>query len=61
MSDIIDVEPTEPTVEQDFNFVLNTTECNTILAALEELPHKISRRIIDKLLTQAQPQIKKSN
>lgn len=33
---------------------------NTILAGLEELPHKISRKIIDDLIQQAQPQIQNS-
>ena len=33
---------------------------NTILAGLEELPHKISRKIIDDLVTQVQPQIQGS-
>jgi len=31
---------------------------NTIMAGLEELPHKVSRKIIDDLVTQVQPQIK---
>jgi hypothetical protein len=30
---------------------------NTIIAALDELPHKVSRRVIDELARQAQPQV----
>lgn len=30
---------------------------NTIIAGLDELPHKISRPVIDELLKQAHPQI----
>ena len=33
---------------------------NTIMAGLEELPHKVSRKIIDDLVTQVQPQIQGS-
>ena len=62
MSDIQDVTPTNETPsEQELNFVLTTTECNTILAGLEELPHKFSRKLIDKLISQAQSQIKTPN
>jgi hypothetical protein len=33
-----------------FNFTHTEQELRTILAALEELPHKISRGLIDKLV-----------
>jgi hypothetical protein len=32
---------------------------NTIIAGLDELPHRISRPVIDKLIEQAQPQLNK--
>jgi len=31
---------------------------NIIMTGLEELPHKISRKIIDELVQQIQPQVK---
>lgn len=34
---------------------------NTIIAGLDELPHRISRSVIDKLIEQAQPQISKQS
>jgi hypothetical protein len=33
---------------------------NTIIAALDEIPHKLSRRVIDELARQAQPQVQQS-
>ena len=36
-----------------FNFTHTEQELRTILAALEELPHKISRALIDKLVNGA--------
>jgi len=36
-----------------FNFTHTEQELRTILAALEELPHKISRGLIDKLVNGA--------
>jgi hypothetical protein len=34
---------------------------NTIIAGLDELPHRISRPVIDELVKQAQPQINKQS
>jgi hypothetical protein len=48
--------PKEP--EQELNFIFKVSETNLILAALEELPHKVSRRLIDNIFQQAQPQVK---
>ena len=33
---------------------------NTIIAALDEIPHKLSRRVIDELARQAQPQVQQN-
>lgn len=47
--------PQQP--EQELNFVFKISEINLILQALEELPHKISRRMIDNIFAQAQTQL----
>ena len=47
--------PKQP--EQELNFVFKISETNLILQALEELPHKVSRRLIDNIFAQAQPQL----
>ena len=59
MSDIENVETKEVTQqpEQELNFVLKLSEANIVLAALDELPHKVSRRVIDNIMQQAQSQI----
>jgi hypothetical protein len=46
--------------EQELNFVFKVSEVNLILGALEELPHKVSRKLIDNIFTQAQPQVQKA-
>jgi len=33
---------------------------NTIIGALDEIPHKLSRRVIDDLARQAQPQVQQN-
>lgn len=33
---------------------------NTIIASLDEMPHKLSRRVIDELARQAQPQVQQN-
>jgi hypothetical protein len=33
------------------------SEANLVLAALDEMPHKVSRRVIDNIIQQAQSQI----
>jgi len=41
------------------NLRVNVEEVNVILAGLEELPHKISRRVVDNIIGQSQEQLKK--
>jgi hypothetical protein len=59
MSDIETVEAKDVTQqpEQELKFTLKVSEVNIMLAALDELPHKISRRVIDNFIQQAQSQI----
>jgi hypothetical protein len=55
-------EPTQPTPqpepEKEVTITLVVSEVNTILSALDEIPHKISRKVIDKIIQQAQAQLK---
>ena len=46
-------EQQEPTVTLE----LKATQVNAIIAGLEELPHKVSRAIIDEIIRQGQPQL----
>lgn len=56
-----EVEQNQPEApEQELTFVFKISEINLILGALEELPHKLSRRMIDNIFAQAQPQVKPS-
>lgn len=48
---------TEQNQNPDFTFVLNLSEANAILAALQELPAKVANPITEKIKTQAQEQI----
>ena len=59
MSDIENVEAKEVAQqpEQELNFILKLSEANIVLAALDEMPHKVSRRVIDNIIQQAQSQI----
>lgn len=43
--------------DQTIELKVDIQTFNTIIAGLEELPHKISRRVIDELARQAQPQV----
>jgi hypothetical protein len=53
-------QQTETTqMEQELNFTFKVSEINLILSALEELPHKISRKMIDNIFAQAQTQLPK--
>jgi hypothetical protein len=53
-------QQTETTqMEQELNFTFKVSEINLILGALEELPHKISRKMIDNIFAQAQTQLPK--
>lgn len=47
--------------DQIIELKVNMATLNTIVAALDEMPHKISRRVIDELTQQVQPQIQQSN
>jgi hypothetical protein len=53
----VEVKETEK-VDQEFNLTLTLSEVNILLASLDELPHKISRKLIDKVVQQAQSQVK---
>ena len=48
-------QPQEP--EKELNFVFKISEINLILGALEELPYKVSRKMMDNIFAQAQPQL----
>lgn len=48
--------PTEPTVKLE----VSVNELNTILGALQELPHRIADPVLKKVFTQAQAQINQS-
>lgn len=43
--------------EKTLDIKVTATEFNTIIAGLEELPHRVSRRIIDNLAQQMQIQM----
>lgn len=43
---------------QEFTFTLTETEANQILAALQELPAKIANPLTQKLVQQANAQVK---
>jgi hypothetical protein len=51
-------KPTTPEPEKEVTLTLTVTETNVILAALDEMPHKHSRKVIDKVIEQAQAQLK---
>ena len=59
MSDIETVEakevPQQP--EAEITLTLKVSDVNMVLASLDEMPHKMSRRIIDNIIQQAQSQI----
>lgn len=50
-------QPQEPTLTLN----VNINEINVILAALSELPHRVSDPIMRKLMEQAQGQLPKPN
>jgi hypothetical protein len=54
VQDVISKE-TQP--EPSVNLTLKVSEVNAILAALDEMPHKMSRRVIDLVIQQAQSQL----
>lgn len=42
--------------EKQFNFTFSVNQINTIIAGLDELPHKFSRNMIDEIQRQIQIQ-----
>lgn len=52
-----EVVATPAPVEKELTFVFKVSQANTILAALDEIPHKLSRSIIDSMQQQAVPQL----
>lgn len=55
-TEVQDVQPKQET-EKELKMTFKVSEANIILAALEELPHKVSRKIIDNMIQQAQSQL----
>mgnify|MGYP003333879743 CR=1 FL=1 len=55
-NEVQDVQPKEP--EKEVNLTFKLSEVNTILASLDEMPHKFSRRIVDSIIQQSQAQLK---
>ena len=54
-------QPTQtPEPEKEVTLTLTISETNTILGALDEIPHKLSRKVIDKVIEQAQAQLKQA-
>lgn len=51
-----ETQPQQP--EPEVSITLKVSEVNTILGALDDMPHKFSRNVIDKVLQQAQAQLK---
>ena len=43
--------------EQTIDLKLTITQLNTVMAALDELPHKHSRRLFDEIMRQAGAQV----
>lgn len=48
---------TPQTDDRKVNLTFTVTDINTILASLQELPHRVSDPIIRSLIEQVQPQI----
>jgi hypothetical protein len=55
-TEVQDVQPKQE-AEKELKMTFKVSEANIILAALEELPHKVSRKIIDNMIQQAQSQL----
>ena len=47
----------QETVEKELTFVFKVSQANIILQSLDEIPHKLSRGIIDSMQQQAAPQL----
>lgn len=50
-------QPQTPQPEPEVNLVLKVSDVNLVLGALDELPHKITRKLIDNVLAQANSQL----
>lgn len=48
-------------MEQQFTFTFTAKELQTVLVGLDELPHRVSRELIDKIQTEAMLQKNKDN
>jgi hypothetical protein len=48
---------TPPNQDVEVTLTLKVSAVNTILVALDEVPHKFSRALIDTIVSQAQAQI----
>ena len=46
--------------EKELTFVFKVSQANIILQSLDEIPHKLSRGIIDSMQQQAAPQLQES-
>ena len=55
-NEVQDVQPKEP--EKNVTLTFKLSEVNSILAALDEMPHKFSRRVVDSIIQQSQAQLK---
>lgn len=60
MDDVIE-QPEEQMQEEALVLKVSINEINVVLAALAELPHRVSDPIIRKLMQQAQEQLPKPN
>lgn len=56
MTDSIQTQEKEPNV----TVTLSLSKINIVLAGLSELPHKISRDVIDEIAEQAKAQLQKT-
>jgi hypothetical protein len=58
MTDQVETQQAAPAVQDlEVTLTLKISAVNTILASLDEIPHKFSRAIIDSIVGQAQPQL----
>ena len=54
------VQPEAAPAEKELTFVFKVSQANIILQSLDEIPHKLSRGIIDSMQQQAAPQLQES-
>jgi hypothetical protein len=50
-------QPQTQQPEPEVKLVLKVSDVNLVLGALDELPHKITRKLIDSVLAQANAQL----